>query len=193
VALANLYATGSEPQRAEPLYLESLALSMPPGRDTASILERLGDLYVKLRRHRDALKTYTQAAKINPSRTSMVKRRYQEVMQAADNAVRDELEQTWRTLQDYVRDGLGEREQVLVIMGAFEQSLEEALRFADSVVPPASLATQHAQRQLVYSLALEATVAALAYLDLGGGDLLQGAEQRHNDAVAELGKLGKVR
>lgn len=193
VALADLHATGPAEGRlqAEAVYLRALALS--GGEGAASILEHLGDLYLKLHRHRDALKCYAQAA--DPAlggsiRTSMVKRRYQEVMRAADTTVREELDGTWRTLQDYVRDGLGEREQVVARMTAYQHHLEEAISFASSVVPPASLKTQHAQRQLAYSLALEGTVAALAYLDLGGDDLLQRAQQRRDDALAELADLG---
>jgi len=140
VALADLYAAGSDAQLAEPLYLQAVGLSSTEA--SASILERLGDLYVKLRRHRDALKCYVQAAELNPSRNAMVKRRYRDVMQAADDTVREELRKTWRTLEDYVRDGVGEREQVYARLSAYNQHLEEALRFADSVVPPSSLETE---------------------------------------------------
>jgi tetratricopeptide (TPR) repeat protein len=190
VALADLQAGGERPEQAEASYLRALELSS--GEAAASTLERLGDLYLKLRRHRDALRCYAQAADpalAGSDRGSMVERRYREVMRAADSTVREELGETWRTLQDYLRDGLGEREQVFVRMSAYQRHLEEAIRFADGVVPPASLEAEHTRRQLAYSLALEATVAGQAYLDLGGEDLLERAQKRRADALVELDRL----
>jgi len=187
VALADVYAAMNNAQAAEPLYLQAIGLSAPEA--SASILERLGDLYVKLRRHRDALGCYVKAAELNPSRNAMVRRRYQDVMRAADDTVREELRKTWHVLENYVHNRVGEREQVYARLSAYHQHLEEAIRFAGSVVPPSSLTTEHAQRQLTYSLALEATVAAMAHLDLGGEELLQRAERRRDEALAEFGKL----
>ena len=81
--LGDLHALNGSDVEAQAAYLRAMAAGDEP--DTKAVaLERLGDFYVKLHRHREALTCYLQAAQLNPTRTSVVTRRYAEVMSAAD-------------------------------------------------------------------------------------------------------------
>lgn len=187
VLLAELHAAEGELEVAQRLLVQAASLST--GERTAEILERLGDLYAQRRLHREALSCYQRAAEISPSRASMVQRRYLEVMAAADSSVSDALTAGWSVFRDYVDSQLGERELVFRALSGVRAQVEEALQFADSVTPPEALRAEHARRQYAYSLAVEATVAALSYLDLGEAEMKTRAELRHQDAVAEFGEL----
>ncbi len=165
------------------------AASQTSGERRAAALERLGDLYVGIDRHREALRCYLQAAELNPSRTSMVKRRYREVMTAADGAVHDALTSGWSAFQDFVENDIGEREVVYRTLTEVSAQLREALRFADSVKPPDDLKAEHARRQLAYSLAAEAAVSALSYLDIGNESMLKRATSGQGEALAEFQRL----
>jgi len=185
--LADLHELEGQPELAERYLLQ--ASSLTTGEGTAAILERLGDLYARRRRHREALACYLRAAELSPSRAAMVQRRYLEVMAAADSSVHDALTSGWSVLQDYADDGIGEREMVYRRLSEVRTQLEEALHFADSVRPPDGLRAEHARRQFAYSLAVEATVAALSYLDLGDEAMRERADLRHRDALAEFNAL----
>ena len=82
-----------------------------------------------------------------------------------------------------------ERELVFIRMAQARAHVDEAMRFADSIVPPDELKSQHARRKFAYSLVYEAMVTALSYLDLGGEDMLNRARKRHDEAVAEFERL----
>jgi len=160
------------------------------GEEEAVAWERLGDLYVKVHRHREALTCYVKAAEVNPSRTSMVERRYTEVMTAADGAVREALTATWSAFEDYAENGIGQREIVHRRLTEMREQLEEAMRFAESITPPGDLSDRHIDRKLAYSLAVEASVLALTWLDLGDDSMLDRADEVHADAVAQFQRVG---
>ena len=162
------------------------AATFAGGAQRAAALERLGDIYVELGRHRDALGCYLEAAELSPSRTSMAKRRYQEVMAAADGAVHEALTAGWSIFENYVEDSIGQRETVFRHLSDLNAQLDEALRFADGITPPAELRVEHGRRQLAYSLAIEGTVSALSYLDLGENAMLERAVSRHGEALGEF-------
>lgn len=193
VLLAELHEAEGELEMAQRLLVQAAALT--GGDRTAEILERLGDLYAQRRLHREALSCYQRAAEINPSRASMAQRRYLEVMAAADNSVSDALTAGWSAFRDYVDHQVGEREPVFRAFSQVRDQIEEALEFADSVTPPEALRAEHARRQYAYSLALEATVAALTYLDLGEPEMKTRAALCYQDALAEFdalrGELGR--
>lgn len=110
-------------------------------------------------------------------------------MRAADNTVLDELNASWAEFSAFAKDGDGERELVFTRMVAARAHVDEAMRFADSILAPEDLRTQHARRQFAYSLAFEATVTALSYLDLGGASMRERAFQGYQEAVAEFERL----
>ena len=184
VLLGDLYAANGDDVAAQVAYLRAVALSDAEGK--AATLEHLGDFYVKLRRHRDALTCYLQAAQLNPTRNSIVRRRYEEVMSAADSTVYDELTRSSQEFEAFVTDGNGERELVFASLSAARAQIEEALRFADGITPPDAVAARHARRQFAYSLAFEATVTALSFVDVGGAELRDRALARYKDALAEF-------
>jgi tetratricopeptide (TPR) repeat protein len=186
--LGDLYALNSNDVEAQAAYLRAMALGDDPDAKAVA-LERLGDFYVKLHRHRDALTCYLQAAQLNPTRTSVVTRRYVEVMSAADRTVYDELTEAWVGFEAFVRDGSGEREIVYQRMAACRGHVQEAMRFADGITPPEEMRGVHARRQYAYSLAYEAAVTALSYLDLDGGEMRDRAMARCDEAIKELERL----
>lgn len=185
--LGDLYVAEGEVELAERAFLRTA--SGETGERRAAALERLGDLYVELRRHRDALSCYLEAAELNPSRASMAQRRYREVMAAADGSVHDALTSGWSVFEDFAESGIGQRELVYRHLSEVQAQLDEALRYADGIRPPAALQADHARRQLAYSLAVEATVSALSYLDLGEESMLERATARHGEALAEFRRL----
>ena len=185
--LAELHGSDGNVALAERYFLQAAATS--EGEQQAAAWERLGDLYVDLRRHREALTCYLKAAELNPSRASMAERRYTEVMSAADGAVRQALTATWSTFDDFANNGVGEREIVYRKLAEMHAQLTEAMRFAESINPPGDLSARHADRQFAYSLAVEASVLALSWLDLGDDSMLERANEVHADAVAQFERL----
>ncbi len=182
--LGDLFAANGADVDAQGAYLRAMALSDDESKAVA--LERLGDFYVGRHRHRDALTCYLQAAELNPTRSSVVTRRYEEVMAAADETVYGELTEAWGTFESFVRDGEGERELIFERMAICRAHVEEAVQFADSIAAPEAMQTEHARRQFAYSLAFEAAVTSLSYLDLGGDQMRDRALTRCREAIAEL-------
>jgi tetratricopeptide (TPR) repeat protein len=185
--LAELHGGEGNVALAERYFLQAAATAT--GDERAMAWERLGDLYVKLHRHREALTSYVKAAEVNPSRASMAERRYTEVMTAADGAVHEALTATWSAFEDFANNGIGEREMVYRRLSEMHAQLEEAKLFAESITPPEDLKARHVKRQVAYSLAVEASVLALSWLDLGDDSMLEHAGQVHADAVAQFEAL----
>lgn len=182
--LAELHGAEGNVELAERYFLRAAANT--EGEKQAAAWERLGDLYVKLHRHREALTCYVKAAELSPSRASMVERRYTEVMAAADGAVHEALTSAWSLFHDFAHNGVGEREMVYRRLSEMHAQLEEAMRFAESINPPGDLSDRHVKRQFAYSLAVEASVLALSWLDLGGESMLERADEVHADAVRQF-------
>ncbi|MGC9318333.1 MAG: tetratricopeptide repeat protein [Armatimonadota bacterium] len=185
--LGDLQALEDRSELAERYYMQAVAAS--GGERAATILERLGALYADQHRHREALSCYLKAAELNPSRASMLQRRYREVMTAADSSVYEALTSGWSAFEDYVQSDIGEREMVYRKLADTRAQLEEAMRFADSITPPTDERAEHARRQYAYSLAVEAAVAALTYIDLAQEPMRDRAARRHREALAELSAL----
>ncbi len=185
--LGELHGAEGNVELAERYFLRAVAGTT--GERTAAVLERLGDLYADLGRHRDALSCYLRAADLNPSRSAMVQRRYLEVMAAADSTVYEALTAGWSVFEDYSVNGIGEREMVYRRLGEVRAQVEEAVRFCQSVRPPADLRVEHAQREFAYSLAVEAVVAGISYLDLGDQNMRERAAARHLEAIDEFDAL----
>ncbi len=186
--LAELHGRGGKVELAERYFVR--AADAAEGEQEAVAWERLGDLYVELNRHPEALTCYVKAAEVSPSRTSMVERRYTEVMTAADGAVHEALTATWSAFEDYAESGIGQREMVYRRMSEMRTQLEEAMQFVESINPPGDLSARHIERQFAYSLAVEASVLALTWLDLGDDSMLGRAGEVHADAVAQFQRIG---
>lgn len=187
--LAELHGGERNVELAERYFVR--AAGSAEGEQRAAAWERLGDLYVGLHRHREALTCYVKAAELNPSRASMVERRYTEVMTAADGAVREALTGGWGVFEDFAHNGVGAREMVYRRLSEIHAQLTEARRFAESINPPGNLRERHVQRQFAYSLAVEASVLALSWLDLGDESMLERAAEVHADAATQFEALGR--
>ncbi|MFW5866437.1 MAG: tetratricopeptide repeat protein [Armatimonadota bacterium] len=187
--LAELHGGDGNVALAERYFQRAAAAAT--GEQRAIAWERLGDLYLGLHRHREALTSYLKAAELNPSRASMAERRYTEVMAAADGAVREALTVTWSAFEDFAKSGTGEREMVFRQLSEMHEQLNEAMRFAESINPPGDLCERHEDRQFAYSLAVEASVLALSWLDIGDGSMLERADEVHADAVTQFERLSE--
>ncbi len=185
--LAELHGGEGNVELAERFFVRAAAATS--GEQRAAAWERLGDLYVGLHRHREALTCYVKAAELSPSRSSMVERRYTEVMTAADGTVQEALTSGWGIFEDFAQNGIGEREMVHRTLSEMDAELNEALRFAESINPPGALSERHARRQFAYSLAVEASVLARSWLDLGDDLMLERAQAVHADAAREFERL----
>ncbi|MGM0494321.1 MAG: hypothetical protein ACQER1_15430, partial [Armatimonadota bacterium] len=82
------------------------------------------------------------------------------------------------------------REMVYRRMSEMRTQLEEAMQFVESINPPGDLSGRHIERQFAYSLAVEASVLALTWLDLGDDSMLERADEVHADAVAQFQRIG---
>jgi tetratricopeptide (TPR) repeat protein len=185
--LGELHGAEGNIELAERYFLRAVALAEE--KQQAAVWERLADLYVELHRHREALMCYVKAAELNPSRASMVGRRYAEVMTAADGAVHEALTTGWNLFEDFAQNGVGEREIVYRRLSEMHAQLKEATRFAESINPPGNLNARHIDRKFAYSLAVESTVLALSWLDLGDESMLDRAGEVHADAVEQFRRL----
>ena len=63
------------------------------------------------------------------------------------------------------------------------------MNFADGIMPPEEMGSVHARRQYAYSLAYEAAVTGLSYLDLDGTEMRDRAMARCREAINELESL----
>ena len=110
-------------------------------------------------------------------------------MSAADRTVYDELTEAWVGFEAFVRDVSGERELIYLRMAACCGHVQEAMNFADGIMPPEEMGSVHARRQYAYSLAYEAAVTGLSYLDLDGAEMRERSMARCREAIKELESL----
>jgi len=185
--LAELQGSEGNVELAE-RYLTRVA-GVTSGEQRALACEQLGNLHLQLGRHREALTCFINAAQISPSRASMAQRRYLEVMNAADGTVGAALTSGWAVFEDFAANGIGARELAYRTLSEINGELEAALGFAESIAPPGELGEIHGKRKFAYALAVEASVLALSWLDLGDEVVLARAREVHADAVREFEQL----
>ncbi|MEN6547460.1 MAG: hypothetical protein ABFE07_15615, partial [Armatimonadia bacterium] len=83
------------------------------------------------------------------------------------------------------------REEAFQAMSDFNSEAEEVVKFADTIVPPATLKLIHAERKLAYSLAAEAANHGLEYLDGGDKAHLDDYQVRVAEGLKSLQGLSK--
>lgn len=185
--LAELHSDEGNVELAE-RYLTRVA-GATGGEQRALAWEQLGNLYLQLRRNREALTCFIKAAELSPSRATMAQRRYLEVMDAADGTVEEAITSGWGVFEDFAMSGIGARETAYRTLSQINGEVEEALRFAESISPPGELGEIHGKRKFAYALAVEASVLALSWLDLGDQVVLERAREVHADAVRQFEQL----
>lgn len=175
---------------AEEAYDKAARLS--EGTARAEALERLGDLYVTADRHHEGFICYAEASKLRAGETSsLTEKRYQQIMATADAALIRSLQGANEALRSYLLGKGVVREEAFQAMNDFNAEAEEVVKFADTIVPPATLKLIHAERKLAYSLAAEAATHGLEYLDAGDKTHLDEYQLRVTEGLESLQGLGK--
>lgn len=190
--LGDLYAQRSALAEAEAAYDRAVRLS--EGEARADALDRLGDLYVGAQREHEGFICFAEAAKLRGQGTSpLAEKRYQQIMRTADNALMKVLDRAAQGLEGYLHSQDVTREEAYALMNDFNGQVQEISNFAESITPPSSQKLAHAQHKLTYSLAAEAALYGLLYLDQGRQNDLDLYQQRLTESRQGLQKLQNPR
>ncbi|MHB8997000.1 MAG: tetratricopeptide repeat protein [Armatimonadota bacterium] len=169
--LGDLHVQRKALPEAEEAYDRAARLAQ--GEQRADALDRLGDLYVGADREREGFICYAEASKLrSESNSPLAQKRYQQIMGAADDALGKVLDKASQTLDGYLSGRNVTREEAFGAMSDFNTQVQEVSNFVESITPPTNLKLTHAERKLAYSLAAEAALYGLLYLDQGKRDEL---------------------
>lgn len=186
--LGDLQAQRKALAEAESAYDKAARLSQ--GTTRADALDRLGDLYVGAQRDHEGFICYAEAAALRSTGSSaLAEKRYRQIMAAADQSLRRSLQQAAEALQGYLTGREVTREEAFAAMSDFNNRAQEVSKFAESIAPPGSLKLQHAERKLAFSLASEAALYGLLYLDQARPADLELYQTRLTDSVRGLQAL----
>lgn len=178
--LGDAYRDANMLAEAEEAY--DLLARISEGDLRAQVFEKLGDLYVAADRFEEGFYCYAESARIQGDRDApLSEKRYTRVMSTADEAVlaaMSKLADTYRQYSVYERIP---REAAYRTAEKTVGEMEEVLNFAKTIVPPSSSKRRHVQRKLFYSVALEAAVHLMTYLDTN----LRTALKRYEDALEQ--------
>jgi tetratricopeptide (TPR) repeat protein len=168
------------------------AVRLTKGAQRAEALDRLGDLYLAAGREREGFICFVEASKLRVGGSStMAEKRYQQIMRAADEALVAACARTQTALGNYLSGQGVYREEVWAAFSDLRAQVQDVLRFVNDTVPPATLKAIHLQRKLAYSLAAEAALAGLDYIDQGAArqQRLQDSRRLMDEALATLRAL----
>lgn len=164
--LGDLQAQRNALAEAEDAYDRAARLSQGEGR--ADALDRLGDLYVRAGREREGFICYAEASKLrSESNSPLAEKRYGQIMAAADESLGKVIDSATKGLEGYLAGRNVTREEAFSAMSDFNEQVQEVSQFVESITPPSNLKLPHAERKLAYSLAAEAALYGLLYLDQG--------------------------
>jgi len=164
--LGDLHAQRQAYAEAENAYDRAARLTQGAAR--AEVLDRLGDLYLQAGRGREGFICYAEASKLRAGGASaMAEKRYDQIMAVADKTLLEGCARTQTALNAYLAGESVYREEVWAALNDFKQQAQDILGFVASTVPPATKKAEHLQRKLAYSLAVEAALAGLDYVDQG--------------------------
>lgn len=159
-----------------------------PKRD---VLKRLAGLYTKAGRTTEAYYVLQEALRIEASARGVAAATYDLAMQPADRLAQQALSAVGRALQ-VLDEGTAPREEVFADAEAARAQLAELGRFVSEVNPPGERRVVHAARTYAYSLANEAAVNALSYVDLGVNDRREAFVTARDAARTEMSRLAKA-
>ena len=169
--LGDLHTQRKALPEAEEAYDRAARLAQ--GEQRADALDRLGDLYVGAAREREGFICYAEASKLRSETNSpLAQKRYQQIMGAADDALGKVIDKASQGLDGYLFGRNVTREEAFGAMSDFNTQVQEVSNFVESITPPTNLKLAHAERKLAYSLAAEAALYGLLYLDQGKRDEL---------------------
>jgi tetratricopeptide (TPR) repeat protein len=189
--LGDLHAQRQAWAEAENAY--DTAARLTEGTRRGEALDRLGDLYVSAGREREGFICYAEASKLRAGAGSTIaEKRYLQIMTAADQALLKAGARAREALQAHLSGQDVYREDVWVAFNDLRMQIRDFSAFADGVVPPASMKLAHAEHRLAYSLAAEAALAVLQYLDEGDPSQLRVYSERMDEATRMLERLQSV-
>ncbi len=159
----------------------------------SQIFDKLGDLYVSAGQFEEGFYCYAEAARLRGGRDHpLARKRYNQIMTTADEAVMASLQSAIQVFDKYSRDRTVPREKAYLASEQASEQITEVTGFARTVVPPAAARHLHLQRQLFYNLALEASVNLMTYLDTNMELPLKQYENAATEARAEFQQLRKL-
>ena len=159
-----------------------------PKRD---VLKRLAGLYTKGGRTTEAYYVLEEALRIEASTGGVTAGTYDLAMQPTDRLAQQALSAVGRALQ-VLDEGTTPREEVLADAQTARAQLAELGRFVGEVDPPRERRVAHAARAYAYSLANEAAVNALSYVDLGLSDRREAFVTARDAARNQMSRLAKA-
>ncbi len=159
----------------------------------SQIFDKLGDLYVSAGQFEEGFYCYAEAARLRGGRDHpLARKRYNQIMRTADEAVMASLESAIQVFDKYSRDRIVPREKAYLASEQASEQITEVAGFAKTVLPPAGTQRLHLQRQLFYNLALEASVNLMTYLDTNMELPLKQYKNAATEARAEFQQLRKL-
>ncbi|MFP3903445.1 MAG: tetratricopeptide repeat protein [Armatimonadota bacterium] len=186
--LGDAYRAANMLAEAEEAY--DLLARSSEGELRAQVFEKLGDLYVGADRFDEGFYCYAEAARLQGDRdTPLSQKRYTRVMSTADEAVLAAMSRLADTYREYSVYERIPRERAYRTAEETVGEMEEVVNFARTIVPPPSSKRQHLQRKLFYSVALEAAVNLMTYLDTNLRAALKRYEEASEQADSEYRRL----
>jgi tetratricopeptide (TPR) repeat protein len=186
--MGDLHAQRGAPAEAEAAY--SQAARHTQGADRAQALDRLGDLYMEAGRQHEAFICFAEASKLRPMTDfSVAEKRYQQVMQAADQALLQTVQHSERSLQSYLGGGNITRGEAYEAFVEASQQVQVTRELAEVMVAPESRRLEHARRKLAYTLTSEMVTLGLLYLDTNQGDTLTEYQLRLSETHRSFAEL----
>lgn len=166
------------------------AARLTEGVARAEALDRLGDLYVRAERDREGFVCYAEASRLREGRsTPMAEKRYQQIMESADESLLQAATRARATLDRFRAGQDTYREDVWLAFDELRKQTGEVSEFVNMVLPPATMEKAHLERKLAYSLAAEAALAAMDYVDQGEAQRLEDYGGLIAEAEASLRRL----
>jgi tetratricopeptide (TPR) repeat protein len=154
------------------------------------VLKKLASLYTAQDRPGEALASLREALAIEAASGGVTGETYDLARQPADRLVQEALTSAGRSLRD-LDEGKLTREEAFERLQSIRSELADLEGFAGEVTPPTDRARAHAARAYAYSLAEEAVVDALTYVDLGEDDWRGKFGATRDAARAELSRLAR--
>jgi len=187
---ARMALEAGRPQDAEHALRRIVAMTDGLARRDALI--SLAQLYLSLDRPQDALAAAREAVSIEKPTGAVSETTYDAIALATDY----EVQQIGRSLQDTLT-GLDARslirEDAFTAIVATRARLAEAQELLSQIAAPESRRSAHARRLYAYALADEASLNALANVDLGLADQRTAFATRLAEAQSEIDRLAPAR
>lgn len=185
---AQVAAESGRPQEAERALTQLAERLQGPARLTP--LKKLATLYTSQGRTAEAFAASQQALKIEAAAGRLTAEVYDLAMQPADRLAQQALAAVAKSVKD-LDEGTTTREVTFEETQKATTQVAQLAAFVNGIEPPLDRRVVHAARSYAYSLANEAAVNALSYVDLGLADRRDAFASARDAARNEMGRLTK--